>query len=37
MRVPVVDPPPVADIVVDALIGYSLRGDPRGRVAERAR
>lgn len=34
MSVPVVDPPPGADLVVDALIGYSLSGDPRGRVAE---
>lgn len=34
MSVPVVDPPPVADIVLDLLIGYSLSGDPRGRVAE---
>jgi NAD(P)H-hydrate epimerase len=35
-----VDPPQIeeairrADIVIDALIGYSLRGDPRGRAAE---
>lgn len=29
----VVDPAP-GDLVVDALIGYSLRGDPRGRTAE---
>ncbi|MDP8929428.1 MAG: NAD(P)H-hydrate epimerase [Actinomycetota bacterium] len=27
------DPPP-ADLVIDALIGYSLRGDPHGRSAE---
>ena len=26
--------PPGADLVVDALIGYSLRGDPTGRAAE---
>ncbi|NIA25959.1 MAG: NAD(P)H-hydrate epimerase [Gammaproteobacteria bacterium] len=26
--------PPDADLVIDALIGYSLRGDPRGRTAE---
>lgn len=26
--------PPPADLVVDALIGYSLRGDPHGRSAE---
>lgn len=28
------DDPPDADLVLDALIGYSLSGDPRGRVAE---
>jgi NAD(P)H-hydrate epimerase len=29
------DPPPIsgADLVIDALIGYSLRGDPRGATA----
>jgi NAD(P)H-hydrate epimerase len=29
------DPPPIsgADLVIDALIGYSLRGDPRGAAA----
>jgi NAD(P)H-hydrate epimerase len=26
--------PPVADLVIDALIGYSLQGDPHGRVGE---
>jgi NAD(P)H-hydrate epimerase len=26
--------PPAADVVVDAIIGYSLRGGPRGRTAE---
>ncbi|MDP8928279.1 MAG: NAD(P)H-hydrate epimerase [Actinomycetota bacterium] len=26
--------PPAAGLVIDALIGYSLRGDPRGRSAE---
>lgn len=26
--------PPGADLVIDAMIGYSLRGDPQGRVAE---
>ncbi len=30
----VLDEPPDADLVIDALIGYSLRGDPRGRSAE---
>lgn len=34
MGVPVVHEPGSADVVVDALIGYSLRGDPRGRAAE---
>ena len=34
MRIPVVPNPPAAHLVVDALIGYSLRGDPAGRVAE---
>lgn len=33
MDVPVVDSPPSADLVIDALLGYSLRGDPRGRAA----
>ena len=26
--------PPDADLVIDALIGYSLQGDPRGRAAD---
>jgi NAD(P)H-hydrate epimerase len=26
--------PSAADLVIDALIGYSLRGSPRGRAAE---
>lgn len=30
----IVSDPPAADVVVDALIGYSLRGDPAGRTAE---
>lgn len=34
MGLTVSDDPPAADIVIDALIGYSLRGAPRGRVAE---
>ena len=34
MSVPVVPEPEASDLVVDALIGYSLRGDPRGRAAE---
>ncbi len=34
MGVPIVSDPPAADVVVDALIGYSLRGDPAGRTAE---
>jgi len=34
MRIPVVSEPRPADLVVDALIGYSLRGDPAGRTAE---
>jgi NAD(P)H-hydrate epimerase len=34
MGVPTVAEPPVADLVIDALIGYSLRGNPRGRVAD---
>jgi len=28
------DPPPAPDVIVDAVIGYSLSGDPRGRSAE---
>ena len=34
MGVPVGDHPESADLVVDALIGYSLRGAPTGRAAE---
>lgn len=33
MGVPVRSDPPPADLVIDALIGYSLSGDPRGRAA----
>jgi NAD(P)H-hydrate epimerase len=32
--IPVFQEPEPADLVVDALLGYSLRGDPQGRVAE---
>lgn len=34
MGLPISDTPVEADIVVDALIGYSLSGAPRGRVAD---
>ena len=34
MGVPVVDRPGEAVLIVDGLIGYSLRGDPRGRTAD---
>jgi NAD(P)H-hydrate epimerase len=34
MGVPIVEHPADAELVVDALIGYSLRGDPVGRAAE---
>jgi NAD(P)H-hydrate epimerase len=34
MAVPVVPEPVAAGLVLDALIGYSLRGDPYGRAAE---
>jgi hypothetical protein len=34
MGVSVVDEPGRADVVIDALIGYSLRGAPRGRIGE---
>ena len=34
MAVPVGTEPVAAGLVLDALIGYSLRGDPRGRAAE---
>lgn len=36
MQVPIGEPPP-ADLVIDALIGYSLAGDPRGSAADRIR
>ncbi len=34
MRAPIRAEPVRADVAVDALIGYSLRGDPRARTAE---
>ncbi len=34
LSVPIVAEPRSADVVLDALIGYSLRGAPRGRAAE---
>lgn len=34
MGIAMVDVPPAADLVIDALIGYSLKGNPRGRKAE---
>lgn len=34
MGVPVVDEPGYVDVVIDALIGYSPRGAPRGRIGE---
>jgi len=34
MSVPTVAEPSTADLVIDALIGYSLRGNPRGRAAD---
>jgi NAD(P)H-hydrate epimerase len=34
MSVPTVAEPSAADLVIDALIGYSLRGNPRGRAAD---
>ena len=34
MGVSMAEEPTHADVVVDALIGYSLRGNPRGRTAE---
>lgn len=36
MQVPIDEPPP-AELVIDALIGYSLDGDPRGTAADRIR
>jgi NAD(P)H-hydrate epimerase len=37
MEVPIVPEPVAADLIVDALIGYSLRGDPRGGAADLVR
>jgi len=34
IRVPITSDPAAADLVIDALIGYSLRGNPAGRAAE---
>lgn len=34
MGLPISDTPRSADVVIDALIGYSLRGEPRGLIAE---
>jgi NAD(P)H-hydrate epimerase len=34
MGVPVLDDPAPAELVLDALLGYGLRGDPRGRAAD---
>lgn len=34
MGVPIGTEPSVSDLIVDALIGYSLRGDPRGRAGD---
>lgn len=35
MGIPVLrEPPAAADLVIDALLGYSLHGDPDGRVGE---
>lgn len=34
MGVPITDEPVASDLAIDALIGYSLRGAPRGRIAE---
>jgi len=34
MNIPFATSPAQADLIIDALIGYSLRGDPAGRVAE---
>jgi NAD(P)H-hydrate epimerase len=34
LGVPVMTEPPWAELVIDSLIGYSLRGDPHGRAAE---
>jgi NAD(P)H-hydrate epimerase len=32
--IPAIDNPAAADLVIDALIGYGLHGDPRGRTAD---
>jgi NAD(P)H-hydrate epimerase len=37
MGVSIVDEPTAADLVLDALLGYSLRGDPRGGAARLVR
>jgi NAD(P)H-hydrate epimerase len=34
MGIPIAAEPAEAELVIDALIGYSLRGNPRGRVAD---
>ena len=34
MGVPILGEPKPADLIIDALIGYSLRGNPRGRIGE---
>jgi len=34
MGIHIAERPPLADLVIDALIGYSLRGDPAGAAAE---
>ena len=34
MEIPIRPEPVGSDLIVDALIGYSLSGDPRGRIAE---
>lgn len=34
LDIDVTDQPPSADLVIDAVIGYSLEGDPAGRAAE---
>jgi NAD(P)H-hydrate epimerase len=34
MRATVLGAPPEADLIIDALIGYSLRGDPRGETRD---
>ncbi len=34
MGVPTEENPPGADVTIDAMIGYSLKGAPRGRIAE---